>query len=202
MRSGRFRLVLREDLKRAPVLFSKGLCSRTRTSRRPSYSGSHSWAWRMPQNMMSGKDSSGKLRVMSFTREPGVPGTPGARGGEATAIIRSSSPRPGAKSLPGAGGEGPTAGERWPSLRGPGAVRIPGAGGDERVIPTVSTSGPPLPGPGAVRIPGAGVPGTTLSPGGRWSVPGSDVVPVNAIGLMGSSNAPPLGSQLWRKVPG
>ena len=42
--------------------------------------------------------------------------------------------------------------------------------------------------------------GETLSPGRRFSVPGSDVLPVSAIGGMESSNVSPLGSQLMRKV--
>ena len=36
----------------------------------------------------------------------------------------------------------------------------------------------------------------------EWSVLGSCALPVSAIGEMGSSNVPPLDSQLVRKVPG
>ena len=42
----------------------------------------------------------------------------------------------------------------------------------------------------------------TSAPGVQWSVRGSDVLPVNTIGGMGSSNVPPFGIQLVRKVPG
>ena len=150
-----------------------------------------------------GEGARGKFRLVSFRRGPRVLCTPGASGGEATAVVmRSSSRRPGAASMPGAGGEEPTAAERRPYSRGPGTVHIPGAGGKQRVVSMVSTRGPSSRGPGAVRIPSAGGEGVTLSPGRRWSVPGSDVLPVSAIGRMGTSNAPPLGSQLVRKVPG
>ena len=85
--------------------------------------------------------------------------------------------------IPGAGGEEhvePMVSTRGPSSRGPRAVRKPGAGCEEHAVPTVSARGPSSRGPGAVRIPGAGGEGATLPPGRRWSVPGSDVLPVSA----------------------
>ena len=57
-------------------------------------------------------------------------------------------------------------------------------------------------GPGAVRMPGAGGEGATLSPGRRWLVTESDVLPVSAIGGMERLNLPTLSSQWVRKDPG
>ena len=59
-------------------------------------------------------------------------------------------------SIPGAGGEEPTAAEERSSSRGAGAVRIPGAGGEEGVKPIASTRGHSLRESRTVRISGAG----------------------------------------------
>ena len=90
-----------------------------------------------------------------------------------------------------------------PSSRGPGAIRVPDCRRcKEHVEPTLRIMGTSSRELGTICVPGSRGKEATPAPGAQRSVHGSGVLPVSAIGGMGSSNVPLLASQLVRKLPG
>ena len=110
----------------APGTILGVLCSRTRTSRRPSHSGSHSWTWWVPKKTRSWKTHAKFYVSCSLTKI--VSWFPW----EAATVVL-----------------------LRPSSRGSGTIRIPRSGGEEPVTPASSTLRPSSRGPGAIRVPGA-----------------------------------------------